>query len=149
MKTPIITAASFKKCARQIIEEANASASNSGQREISDFFGFADESVIDSLYSKASKWLYASYGEDESFEHKIAYIAVTIILDHSLVDGNKRAGVFAMLILLCCAGKPLGFSDEGLTTFQLFDLAYKIAADGNDKRDDNIAKLTSIIQDLI
>lgn len=149
MQTPIITKASFKKCARQIIDEANISASTSGQRDIADFFGFADDAVIDSLYSKAGKWLYASYGKDESFEHKIAYIAVTIILDHSLVDGNKRAGVFAMLILLCCAGRPLGFSDEGLTTFQLFDLAYNIAAEGNDKRDENIDKLTSIIQDLI
>lgn len=80
MKTPVITPTSFKKCARQIIEEANASASNSDQREISDFFGFAD---------------------------------------------------------------------EGLTTFQLFDLAYNIASDGNDKRDENIDKLTNIIQDLI
>lgn len=28
MKTPVITAASFKKCARQIIEEANKTSSN-------------------------------------------------------------------------------------------------------------------------
>ena len=145
MKTPIITEADFKRCAQQIIDEAKASASDSNQEPMSDFFGFADDSVISALYSKVSGWLYSSYSETEPFEYKIAYSAVTVILDHSLVDGNKRAGVFTMLILLCCAGSPLSISDEGMTTRRLFDIAYHIASAGNAKREESINTLKDII----
>ena len=65
--------------------------------------GVKDEGLLDSAIAAP----YASFGGEEFFptiEEKAARLAIGLITNHPMIDGNKRIGAHAMIILLLLKG---------------------------------------------
>jgi death-on-curing protein len=45
-----------------------------------------------------------------------AHLAFSLIKNHPFIDGNKRIGIFAMMVFLKVNGYPLNCTDEDLET---------------------------------
>jgi len=76
--------------------------------------GIRDMNLIESAINRA----FATFdGNDlyEMIEDKIAAITFGLVNNHGFVDGNKRIGVAAMILLLKLNGYILQYSQEDLT----------------------------------
>ena len=72
-----------------------------------------DEALLDAALGSP----YAGYEGTQfypSIEAKAARLALGLVNDHPFVDGNKRIGVMAMLVLLDVNGVQLRVTDEDL-----------------------------------
>ena len=91
--------------------------------------GLRDRGLLESaVYSAA-----ASFGDMElypSVEEKAARLAFSLINNHAFVDGNKRIGVFVMLMTLKLNGICLRYTQAELTVLGLD------AASGNAEYED-------------
>ena len=68
--------------------------------------GIRDHALLDSALSSA----YQTFGGVELYptvEEKAARMGFSLIANHAFVDGNKRIGVFIMLIFLEINGAPI------------------------------------------
>jgi len=75
--------------------------------------GVRDEALLDAALESP----YAGFEDTESYpsiEAKAARLAFGLVNDHPFVDGNKRIGVMAMLVLLDVNGVRLRVTDEDL-----------------------------------
>jgi death-on-curing protein len=84
-------------------------------------YGIRDEGLLDSALSSANQTfdgvdLYAS------IPSKIARIVYSIIKNHPFIDGNKRIGMYVMLILLEANNVSTVFSNEEVVRIG-YDLA--------------------------
>ncbi|MEL7632906.1 type II toxin-antitoxin system death-on-curing family toxin [Sporomusa sphaeroides] len=66
----------------------------------------------------------------ETVEEKIAATAYSLVSNHGFVDGNKRIGIAAMLLLLQLNGYKLQYSQQ-----ELIDLGLGLAAGNLDEND--------------
>ena len=65
-----------------------------------------DEALLDSALASA----FATFGGVELYptiEEKAARLGFSLIANHAFVDGNKRIGIFALLIFLSVNGVPI------------------------------------------
>ncbi len=84
--------------------------------------GIRDINLIESGIGRA----FATFdGKDlyKTIEAKIAVITHSLISNHGFIDGNKRVGIVAMLLLLKLNGYTLCYSQQ-----ELIDLSLGIAA---------------------
>ncbi|HML33426.1 type II toxin-antitoxin system death-on-curing family toxin [Sporomusa sphaeroides] len=91
--------------------------------------GIRDIGLIESAVSRA----YATFGGNdlyESVEAKIAATAYSLVGNHGFVDGNKRIGIAAMLLLLQLNGYKMQYSQQ-----ELIDLGMGLAAGNLDEND--------------
>lgn len=75
--------------------------------------GLRDEGLLDSALESA----FAGFGDQEFYptkEEKGARLGFTLISNHAFVDGNKRIGVFIMLLFLEMNGIRLQCTDGEL-----------------------------------
>lgn len=75
--------------------------------------GIRDIGLIESAVNRA----YATFGGNDLYETVEAKIAATtygLVSNHGFIDGNKRIGVAAMLLLLRLNGYELWYSQHGL-----------------------------------
>lgn len=84
--------------------------------------GILDEGLLDSaiyapLQTYSGEELYPSLIE------KASRLAYGLINNHPFIDGNKRIGTHAMLILLCLNGVELTYEDD-----ELVDIIMEVAA---------------------
>lgn len=86
--------------------------------------GIRDKGLLESaIYSAIS-----SYGDTEVYQtiqEKSARLAFSIIKNHSFIDGNKRTGIFVMLLTLQLNSVSIEYSQQ-----ELVELGLGIA-DGN------------------
>ncbi len=76
--------------------------------------GVRDEGLLDSAIAAP----YASFGGEEfspTIEEKAARLAIGLITNHPMIDGNKRIGAHAMIILLLLNGIILQYSQDELS----------------------------------
>lgn len=76
--------------------------------------GVRDEGLLDSALAAS----YTGYGEEEFFpsiEEKAARLAVGLVNNHPMIDGNKRIGAHAMLTLLVLNKVKLLFTQKELS----------------------------------
>ena len=86
--------------------------------------GVRDEGLLQSALETA----FLEFGGQEFYptiEEKAARLGFNLISNHAFVDGNKRIGLFVMLIFLQVNSVYLDFSDDELITLGLS------AADGS------------------
>lgn len=91
--------------------------------------GIRDIGLIESAVSRA----YATFGGNDLYETdeaKIAATAYSLVSNHGFVDGNKRIGIAAMLLLLQLNGYNLQYSQQ-----ELIDLGLGLAAGNLDEND--------------
>jgi len=75
--------------------------------------GIRDEAMLDSALSSA----FQTFGGVDLFpsnEAKIARIAYGLVSNHPFIDGNKRIGTYAMLVLLELNGIEIDFTDDDI-----------------------------------
>ena len=75
--------------------------------------GVRDEALLDS----ALEGVFAGFGDQEFYptkEEKGARLGYTLISNHAFVDGNKRIGVYVMLLFLEMNGIRIRCTDEEL-----------------------------------
>jgi death-on-curing protein len=75
--------------------------------------GVRDKNLVESAIARA----FATFdGNDlyEAIEDKVAAITFGLVNNHGFVDGNKRIGVAAMLLLLKLNGYSLKYSQQEL-----------------------------------
>ncbi len=75
--------------------------------------GVRDEGLLESALESA----YASYGGQDFYptkEEKGARLGYALISNHAFVDGNKRIGIYVMLVFLEMNGIRIRCSDEEL-----------------------------------
>lgn len=80
-----------------------------------------DEGMLDSALSAAFQ-TFDGIELYPSVAGKIARIVYCLICNHPFIDGNKRIGVYVMMVLLELNNIEAGFSDEEITRIGL-DLA--------------------------
>ena len=83
--------------------------------------GVRDFGLLDSALETA----YATFGGVELFpsmEEKAARIGAGLVSNHAFVDGNKRIGIFVMLIFLEVNGILLDATDE-----EIIDVGLRLA----------------------
>lgn len=143
-----ISRAEFISCAWTIVRGCQQDSEEAEDHGLADFFGFVDDEILENLYSQVERCLYSGYSEEKwnSLEHGIAYVAVTVILNHSLIDGNKRSGILAMLTLLSYENLT-SIPTNSISPTQLYRIANSIAADGNAKREESINILANLIRE--
>lgn len=91
--------------------------------------GIRDIGLIESAVRRA----YATFGGNdlyETVEAKIAATAYSLVSNHGFVDGNKRIGIAAMLLLLQLNGYKLQYSQQ-----ELINLGLGLAAGNLDEND--------------
>ncbi len=80
--------------------------------------GLRDQNLLESaIYSALS-----SFGDNEvypSIEEKAARLMFSLTNNHAFVDGNKRIGVFAMLITLQLNNVKIKYTQEELISLSL------------------------------
>ena len=91
--------------------------------------GIREESLLDSAIEMPFQTF---YGEElyPSILEKAARLGFGLVANHPFIDGNKRVGIFAMLVYLDINDIIIEFSDE-----ELIDLTLKLA-DGTYKYED-------------
>lgn len=80
--------------------------------------GLRDEGLFDS----AVQGPFATFGGQELYpgiEEKAAKLGVTLTKNHAFLDGNKRIGAFALLIILDVNGVAMEYSDDDLIALGL------------------------------
>ncbi len=84
--------------------------------------GLRDKALLESaVYSSE-----ASFGDEEIYptvKEKAARLAFSLISNHAFVDGNKRIGVFVMLMTLRLNGIKMSYSQK-----ELVDLGLGVAS---------------------
>jgi death-on-curing protein len=91
--------------------------------------GVRDEGLLDSALESA----FSGFGEQEFYpskEEKGARLGYALISNHAFVDGNKRIGIYIMLIFLEMNGIRIQCTDEELVHIGLS------VADGSMKYED-------------
>ena len=91
--------------------------------------GIRDEGLLDSALESA----FSGFGEQEFYpskEEKGARLGYALISNHAFVDGNKRIGIYIMLIFLEMNGIRIQCTDEELVHIGLS------VADGSMKYED-------------
>ena len=76
--------------------------------------GVRDEGLLDSAIAAP----YAAFGGEEFFpsvEEKAARLAIGLVTNHPMLDGNKRLGAHTMIILLLLNGVILQYSQDELS----------------------------------
>ena len=97
--------------------------------------GIREESLLDSALSAP----YQTFGGSELFPtivEKAARLGYGLVANHPFIDGNKRIGIYVMLVFLEINGYVLAFTDE-----EIVDLALGVAS-GKYKYEDLLQKLT-------
>jgi len=77
--------------------------------------GIRDASMLDAAIQAP----YAGFGDDEFYptvQAKAARLAFALINDHPFVDGNKRIGITAMVVLLGINDYEVEATDDDLIT---------------------------------
>jgi len=90
-------------------------------KEFGGIDGIRDKGLIESSISN----VYQSYFGVEKYptiEEKAARLCYSFIKNHAFLDGNKRIGIYVMMVLLELNGISLSCSDDELT-----ELGLKIA----------------------
>lgn len=90
--------------------------------------GIRDEGLLDSAISQP----FQTFDDIELYPgviDKAVRLGYGLITDHPFIDGNKRIGTHAMLVLLAINGIELQYNDE-----ELISLILKIAAGQADDR---------------
>lgn len=80
--------------------------------------GIREEALLESALESA----FLGFGDMEFFptiEEKAAKIGFSLVSNHAFVDGNKRIGVFVMLVFLEANGIRLDCTDEELVSVAL------------------------------
>lgn len=98
--------------------------------------GLRDKGLLESAVYGAL----ASYGEQEAYKtipEKAARLAFSIIKNHPFVDGNKRIGLFVMLMTLRLNAVNIEYSQQELILLGLG------IADGNIDYDKSLAWIKS------
>ena len=88
--------------------------------------GIRDEGMLDSALSAP----FAAFGDEEFFssvEEKAARLAIGLVNNHPMIDGNKRIGAHAMLLTLRLNDVMLRYSQK-----ELSDLFLSIASGESD-----------------
>lgn len=91
--------------------------------------GLRDRGLLESAVFSAQ----SSFGEEEVYptvEEKAARLMFALVNNHAFVDGNKRIGVFVMLITLKLNGVVLEYTQNELTSLGLMTASGQ--ADYND-----------------
>lgn len=102
----------------QIIALHNALIAQTGGME-----GIRDEALLEAAVSAP----FQTFDNSELFpsvQQKAARLGYGLIRNHAFVDGNKRIGAHAMLVLLALNGIELAYSQDELT-----EIVLKTAAD--------------------
>lgn len=98
-------------------------------QEIGGIEGIRDEGLLDSALSVP----FQSFGGMELYPSmigKAARLCYGLIKNHAFLDGNKRIGIYAMLVFLELNGMEIKCSDE-----ELVALGLEIASGRNGERD--------------
>lgn len=93
--------------------------------------GLRDEGLLDS----ASNAPFQGFGRTDTFpslQQKGARLGFGLIRNHAFVDGNKRIGAHAMLVLLALNGIDLSYTQE-----ELSDMVLQVAS-GNSSFEDMV-----------
>ena len=80
--------------------------------------GVRDEGLLDSALEAP----FAGFGDKEFYptiEEKAARLGFALISNHAFVDGNKRIGVYVMLVFLEMNGIRISCSDDDLVRIGL------------------------------
>jgi death-on-curing protein len=80
--------------------------------------GVRDQGLLDSAVEAP----YSGFGETEFYptvEAKAARLAFGLVSDHPFIDGNKRTGILAMLVLLDINSVALTTTDDELVALGL------------------------------
>ena len=80
--------------------------------------GLRDEALLESALSAP----FQSFGETDVFpsiQQKAARLGYGLIKNHAFIDGNKRIGVHAMLVLLALNGIELQYTQSELAEMGL------------------------------
>ena len=91
--------------------------------------GLRDEGMLDAAIAAPLQ----SFGGQDLYPtlvDKASRLAFGLIKDHPFVDGNKRIGTHAMLVLLALNGVELTYEDE-----DLIDIILKVAASEADEKE--------------
>jgi len=75
--------------------------------------GIRDEGLLDSAVSSI-RATFDGYELYPKLEEKAARLAYALIRNHCFVDGNKRIGIYSMLVLLEINGVKLLFTQQEL-----------------------------------
>lgn len=80
--------------------------------------GIRDAGLIESAVNRA---LATFDGQDlySTVESKIAAVTYSLVSNHGFIDGNKRVGIIAMLLLLRINGYHLSYTQQELITLGL------------------------------
>ena len=79
---------------------------------------------------------------DGSFEHRLAVVAMDIILKHDLENGNKRSATLVLVLL-----SSFNHQTYDMTTEEWDELIVEITASGNDNRDESIKRLRDVLKE--
>ena len=88
--------------------------------------GMRDEGLLESALAAP----FAAFGDEQFFptiEEKAARLAIGLVTNHAMLDGNKRLGAHAMLVFLALNGIRLEYAQE-----ELSEIFLKIASGGCD-----------------
>lgn len=91
--------------------------------------GLRDIGLLESAVYSAQ----AAFGDEEVYptaEEKAARLMYALVSDHAFIDGNKRIGVFAMLMTLKLNGIAISYSQK-----ELADLGLSVAAGNSQYKD--------------
>ena len=80
--------------------------------------GLRDEALFDSSVQS----VFATFDGNELYpskEEKAAKLGYTLVKNHAFIDGNKRIGVYVMLIFLDVNGIRMIYSDNDIITLGL------------------------------
>lgn len=84
--------------------------------------GVRNEELLQSAVASAFD-SYFGVEKYPSLEEKVARLCYGIISNHPFVDGNKRTGIYAMLVMLDVNGVKLSFSHK-----EIIDLGLNVAS---------------------
>ena len=92
-------------------------------------FGIREESLLDSAILAPFQTFYGDELYNSTLE-KAARLGYGLVANHPFIDGNKRIGIYVMLVFLEVNNIYIEFSDD-----EIINLALRIA-DGSYKYDD-------------
>ena len=111
-------------------------------------FDYIDEEWLTLVYQKIEAVMSSDlYGGDGSFEHRLAYLCVTINLAHAFTNGNKRSSLLVLVILIAYARPDDLFVTLTKHRNEMYKTAKAIASGGESARDDNIIKLRDCLKE--
>ena len=87
-------------------------------RETGGLDGIRDEGLLESAISAP----FQSFGDEElypSIKDKAARLCFGLIKNHIFIDGNKRIGIYVMLVFLKLNGISINWTDKDLVTLGL------------------------------